>query len=70
LLPIPPLDGSHLLFNNIKMKAETEIKIYKYGMNLLFAVIILGNIFKINLLPVGIIVRIIANKMFSVLGLG
>jgi Zn-dependent protease len=70
LIPLPPLDGSHLIFNNIKMKAETEEKIYRYGMNLLFAIIILGNIIKIDILPIGKIVRFIADKIFYILKLG
>jgi Zn-dependent protease len=31
LLPIPPLDGSHLLFAIIKVSPETEAKMYRYG---------------------------------------
>ena len=31
LIPVPPLDGSHILKNMINMKAETYYKFYKYG---------------------------------------
>ncbi len=41
LLPIPPLDGSHILKNVINMKDETFLKFSKYGF---FALILLINI--------------------------
>ena len=52
LLPIPPLDGSHILKNVINMKDETFLKFSKYGF---FALILLVNIpvFQ-NLMAIGI----------------
>jgi Zn-dependent protease len=41
LLPIPPLDGSHILKNVVNMKDETFLKFSKYGF---FILIILINI--------------------------
>ena len=41
LLPIPPLDGSHILKNMVNMKDETFLKFSKYGF---FILIILINI--------------------------
>jgi Zn-dependent protease len=41
LLPVPPLDGSHILKNMVNMKDETFIKFSKYGF---FILIILINI--------------------------
>ena len=41
LLPIPPLDGSHILNNMVNMKDETFLKFSKYGF---FILIILINI--------------------------
>ena len=41
LLPIPPLDGSHILKNMLNMKDETFLKFSKYGF---FILIILINI--------------------------
>ena len=41
LLPIPPLDGSHILKNMVNMKDETFLKFSKYGF---FKLIILINI--------------------------
>jgi len=41
LLPVPPLDGSHILKNMVNMKDETFLKFSKYGF---FTLIILINI--------------------------
>ena len=41
LLPIPPLDGSHILKNMVNMKDETFLKFSKYGF---FILIILINV--------------------------
>ena len=41
LLPVPPLDGSHILKNMVNMKDETFLKFSKYG---LFILIVLINI--------------------------
>ena len=41
LLPVPPLDGSHILKNMVNMKDETLLKFSKYGF---FILIILINI--------------------------
>lgn len=53
MLPIPPLDGSHVLFSAIRIKPETEVMLYRYGTLALFAVIILGNRLGADILPVG-----------------
>ena len=39
LIPIPPLDGSHLLKNAIRMREETFLKFSKYGFLLLIVVV-------------------------------
>ncbi len=41
LLPIPPLDGSKLLFSVVKIKMETVILLEQFGFLLLIAIIIL-----------------------------
>ena len=57
LLPIPPLDGSHIVFSGINLSIDTEIKIRKLGLPILFLVIILQNHLEITIIPVGIIVN-------------
>ena len=39
LIPFPPLDGSHLLKNAIRMREETFLKFSKYGFLLLIVVV-------------------------------
>ncbi len=57
MLPIPPLDGSHILFQSLNLKPETEMKFYKYGTYALFAVIILERKASITILPISWLVE-------------
>jgi len=54
LLPIPPLDGSHIVFSGLNLSYEKEEKIRKIGMPLLFLILILQRYTGITLLPIGI----------------
>jgi Zn-dependent protease len=54
LLPIPPLDGSHIVFSGLNLSYDTEEKIRKIGLPVLFLVLILQNYTKITILPIGI----------------
>jgi len=69
ILPIPPLDGSHIFLNAIKIKEETERVIFKYGTILLFAIIIIENQTKIDILPLGRIIKFMVNNTFALLGI-
>jgi len=53
LLPIPPLDGSHIVFSGLNLGFETEEKIRKIGLPVLFLIIIIQNFTKITILPIG-----------------
>ena len=56
LLPIPPLDGSHIFFSGLNLRPETEYRIMRIGMPLLFIIIIVQNWTRLNILPIGTIV--------------
>ena len=56
LLPIPPLDGSHIVFWWLNIGLETEAKIRKIGMPVLFLILIAQSYFKIRILPIGIVI--------------
>jgi len=56
LLPIPPLDGSHIVFSGFNLGLETEIKIRKIGVPVLFLILIAQSYFKITILPIGIVI--------------
>ncbi|MDR0464700.1 MAG: site-2 protease family protein [Treponema sp.] len=53
LLPIPPLDGSHIVFSGLNLSYDTEEKIRKIGMPVLFLIIIIQNYFNITIIPIG-----------------
>jgi len=63
LFPLPPLDGSHIVFSGLNLRPETEQMIMRIGMPLLFIVIIIQNRTNITILPVGKII----NALFSLL---
>jgi Zn-dependent protease len=69
LIPLPPLDGSHIAFSALRLKPELEARLYRYGSYALLAIIIIGNFSKVNLLPIGQAVRWLARGMFRILGL-
>lgn len=56
MLPIPPLDGSHVFFSGLNLSYETEMKLTRIGMPLLFMIIIIQNTAHITILPIGRIV--------------
>src|SRR4030042_750868 len=69
MLPIPPLDGSHLIFSALQIKPETEAKIYCYAMLVFLGIILLGRFTKIDLLPLGRVINWMMTLVFRLLGL-
>ena len=61
LLPIPPLDGSHIVFSGLNISAETELKLMKIGVPLLFVILIVQNQAGITIHPIGRIVSALLN---------
>ena len=61
LLPIPPLDGSHIAFSGLNLSAETEYRIMRLGAPLLFLIIIAQRILDITILPIVPIVSFLYN---------
>jgi Zn-dependent protease len=57
LIPIPPLDGSHIVFSGLNLSAETENRIMRIGTPLLFIILIIQNRTGLTILPIGKIVR-------------
>ena len=53
ILPLPPLDGSHIFLAGLNLKPETENKIYRFGTIVLFAIIILENVLGYDIIPIG-----------------
>lgn len=67
ILPFPPLDGSHILFNKLPISEKTEYILYKYGTLALFGVLIIESQLKINILPVGKAVKFIVQQSFELI---
>jgi Zn-dependent protease len=53
LIPIPPLDGSHVFFSGLNLRPETEHQIIKIGSPLLFIILIVESRTSLNILPIG-----------------
>lgn len=68
LIPLPPLDGSHVFFSALRLRPETEAAIFRWGSMALFGILIIGTAAKIDLLPIGKAVQAIAKLVFSALG--
>jgi len=64
LFPIPPLDGSHIVFSGLNLKPETEIKIIRIGAPLLFIIIIFQNRTEITIIPIGKLISLILGLFF------
>ena len=68
LIPLPPLDGSHLLFFPLRRYPELYNASYKYGSLLLFGLLIATAVTKINFLPIMQAIRFFADGFLSLLG--
>lgn len=68
LIPIPPLDGSHLLLSNFKKYPLLYNALYRYGTLVLFGLIIISAVSKVNLLPIWPAIRFLGEGFLSILG--
>lgn len=68
LIPLPPLDGSHILFNWFRKYPVVYQTIYKYGTFLLFGLLILTFTTGRNLLPVWPLIEKISTGFLRILG--
>jgi Zn-dependent protease len=68
LIPIPPLDGSHILFGALTLKPETEARVYRFGTYALLAILLIDGWLKVDILPIGKAVRAMAGAVFGLLG--
>jgi Zn-dependent protease len=70
MIPIPPLDGSHVIFHSIRHKPELYNKIYRYGTLALFAIIFIEGRTNIHILPISPIVNFCGEGVLKLLGYG
>jgi Zn-dependent protease len=69
LLPIPPLDGSHVVGNLLAGKRAAAAVYFRYGSYLLLGLILLERILKAEILPVGRAVDWMVRLLLSLVGL-
>jgi len=70
MIPIPPLDGSHLILKSINISKEMEANIIKYGAIGLFAIIIIDSQTKLNILPIGKAIQFLTFQTLHILQVG
>lgn len=68
LIPLPPLDGSHLLFQQFRKFPVLYAGLYKYGSFLLFGLIIATALTKINFLPIWPLIQFLGDGFLSLVG--
>jgi Zn-dependent protease len=68
LIPVPPLDGSHLLFHSLRKFPVLHDALYKYGTLLLFGVLIISSISKRNFLPIWPLIEFLGKGFLSFVG--
>ncbi|MCX6335181.1 MAG: site-2 protease family protein [Bacteroidia bacterium] len=67
LIPIPPLDGSHLLLNYFRKYPALYSALYKYGTLILFGLLIASAVSKINFLPIGQLIQFFYDGFLSLI---
>ncbi|MFN8239515.1 MAG: site-2 protease family protein [Bacteroidales bacterium] len=68
LIPLPPLDGSHILFNPLRKHQRLYQVVYQYGTWILLGIILLSIITKIDLLPISPAIDFLGRGFLSLLG--
>lgn len=68
LIPVPPLDGSHILFHPFRKYPDIYEWLYKYGSLALFVILIAGAVTGKNILPIGPAIQYLAGGFLHILG--
>lgn len=68
LLPVPPLDGSHLLLSYFRKYPVLYNALYRYGSYIFLGIIVLSLVTSINLLPIWPLIQFLGNGFLSLLG--
>jgi Zn-dependent protease len=68
LIPLPPLDGSHLLFHPFRRFPELYDWLYKYGSLALFGLLIFGAVSKKNILPIWPLMKFLGEGFLGIFG--
>jgi Zn-dependent protease len=68
LIPLPPLDGSHILFHPFRRYPDVYEWLYKYGSLALFVILIAGSVSGKNLIPITPAIQYLAEGFLGILG--
>lgn len=68
MIPLPPLDGSHLLFHHLRNYPGLYNGLYRWGSIALFGLLIVSAVSRINLLPIGPAVYWLTEKGLALAG--
>jgi Zn-dependent protease len=68
LIPLPPLDGSHLLYFPLKKYPVLYEGLYKYGSFVLIGLLIATAVTKINFLPILPAIQFLGQGFLSIVG--
>jgi Zn-dependent protease len=68
LIPLPPLDGSHLLFYPLRRFPAVYEALYKYGSLLLFGILIISSITKSNFIPIWPFIQFLGEGFLKLIG--
>jgi Zn-dependent protease len=68
LIPLPPLDGSHLLLSQFRKFPVLYTGLYKYGSFILFGLLIATAVTKIDFLPIWPAIRFLGEGFLSLVG--
>jgi Zn-dependent protease len=64
LIPLPPLDGSHVVFSGLNLQSGTEQQIMKIGAPLLFIILIIESRTGLDILPIGRLTGLLLSIFF------
>jgi len=68
LIPLPPLDGSHVLLHQFRRFPALYEGLYKYGSWVLFILVIATVITKVNLFPIWPVIKFFGEGFLSLVG--
>jgi len=68
LIPLPPLDGSHLLLNQFRKFPLLHQALYRYGTFILLGLIVVTAFTELNLFPIWPLIRFLGEGFLSVVG--
>ena len=68
LIPLPPLDGSHLLLSQFRKFPVLYNGLYRYGSFLLFGLVLASFVTKINFFPIMPVIQFFGNGFLSLIG--